>query len=354
MEGNIFDYLEWRGDLSFTQSTVNVVDALIFSSLTYINYPVVKETTLKEAFREWSALPENDQFRGIAMMKADCLRLAEAVTNCRRFQEVRVTCYEESFSEETEKQFSAMSFLLPNRTVFLAYRGTDNSLVGWKEDFNMAFTSGTPAQLEATGYAEKVAEQYPDCLLQLGGHSKGGNLAVWAAVHLSEETRERVQHVYNNDGPGFADALTESPEYLEMSGKILSFVPESSVIGVLMGGCDFLTIKSTGVSLLQHHPFTWKIVGRSFVYDTERSRSGKAIGGFLNSMIASMEPEEISEFVEDFYASMRSDDEKTLTDLKKHLFRHVLGSLSRLNRFRIRSAEQQKRRDALQDAIEML
>lgn len=334
MTGNIFDYIDWRGDLSFHQNALNAVDGLILSCITYINYPVneEEELCLSEATDLWQRLPEEDQFKGIRLMKP-CMELAKRMAESRRYNKTKVTRYVDILSETEEKQFSAMTFLLPGKKLFMAFRGTDDTLIGWKEDCNMAFINGTPAQLEAEAYAKKVAETYPDYALSLGGHSKGGNLAVWAGVHLAEPYRQQVKHIYNYDGPGFCDAMIQSEAYKSIQHKIFSFVPESSVFGVLMGCCDYLTIKSSNVSLLQHDPFSWEIIGNHFIYETERSKSGKLIAQKLNGIIRTMSEEELSEFVNDIYHIMSEGNIRTLNDLNKHWFKKVGRSLLRIKKF---------------------
>lgn len=356
MEGNIMDYLEWRGDLAFTQSEMNAVDALIFSNLTYINYPDVdeKEKPLYRCWKEWLGVPADQQFKGLDMMEKPVRALAEAAVRTNRFKNLTLTRYRESSSEEMEKQFSAMTFLLPDNSLFIAFRGTDNSLVGWKEDFNMAFTSGTPSQLAAASYAEEIARTWPECGINLGGHSKGGNLAVWAAVHLPPDVQTRVKHVYNNDGPGFIGDLQTSPGFLNIRDRIFSFVPESSIVGVLMGCCDYLTVESTGVSVLQHDPFTWKVCGKRFVYNTERTWSGKMIERSVNEMIASMNREELNDLVEELYANLRLDEAKTLTDLKRHLLKRVITSIVTFRKFRFAAAERKKKGQELLNSLEKL
>ena len=183
---NMFDYLTWRGDLTFTQDPVNSVDALVFSTLSYIRYAGVLETdpngvmTLKDAAEELLALdvPES-RYRS----KTD-LELLRAAADTLRFGSTRLCMYRDRLIPEQETQFAAMTFLLDDGTMFLAFRGTDYSLVGWKEDFNMSFQQVVPAQLLAEAYVREVGAEY-FLPMRLGGHCKGGNLAVFAAARSS-------------------------------------------------------------------------------------------------------------------------------------------------------------------------
>lgn len=356
MDGNIMDYLEWRGDLTFDQSELNIVDALILSNLTYINYPDAdeKQKPLRQCWKEWLDVPADIQFKGLDIMEKPVRALAKAAAESDRFKDLLLTRYRESSSEELEKQFSAMTFLLPNDSLFIAFRGTDNTLLGWKEDFNMAFTNGTPSQEAATAYATEILETWPDRAIHLGGHSKGGNLAVWAAVHLPPSMQARVKCVYNNDGPGFAGDLQSSPGFLNIRDRIFSFVPESSIVGVLMGCCEYLTVESSGLSLLQHDPFTWRVSGKRFVYNTERTWSGKMIERSINTMIAAMDREELSGLVEELYTGFRSDDAITINDLKRHLLKRVITTIMTFRKYRTAAEERKKRGQELLNDLEKL
>ena len=332
LEGNILDYLDWRGDITFSQDPVNMVDGLIFSTLAYLNYPVPEGVSLPlhEVFAAWAKLPEEDQYRGMDIMEKSCRSLAEEIDSYPRFRDLEVTDYLELSSEEQQMQFSAVTFLLPDKNLFVAYRGTDNTLVGWKEDFNMAFIAGTPAQLEATRYLKKIAEKYPDYSIYLGGHSKGGNLAVWAAGYLPDDINGRLIRVFNNDGPGFIEDFTDSPQFKAVKDKIFSYVPESSIIGVLMGGCEYRIIKSSSVSLFQHDPFSWRILGNSFIYDTSRSLSSIRLGKKCNDIIRTLNKEEYAEFIEKIYDDIRASDADTLDDLQGYLLKKALSLLGRI------------------------
>ena len=209
---NVFDYLQWRGDLSFTQDPPNAVDALIFSGLSYIPYvgralnsPEVP-ITLRDAAEDFFA-DEDCESRVRSKNDPELLRAAACT---RRFGGCRVVLYRDVLIPERETQFAAVTFLLPDDSVVLAFRGTDSTLVGWKEDFNMTFQQTIPAQLLAQSYVREVAAEYGG-KLRLCGHSKGGNLAVFAAARSSPMLQKRIAEVYNNDGPGFTDYLMGDP-----------------------------------------------------------------------------------------------------------------------------------------------
>lgn len=146
---------------------------------------------------------------------------------------MQITNYINKIDSESEKQFSAITILMPDDTIYISFRGTDNTLIGWKEDFNMTFQTKVPSQLDAVQYVKQIAKKYKN-LIRIGGHSKGGNLAVYAASFCSKTIQERIINVYNNDGPGFHEDVINNIEYKKMLPKVHTYVPQSSIIGRLL------------------------------------------------------------------------------------------------------------------------
>lgn len=349
MEGNLLDYLQWRGDLSFRASPFNDVDALLLAELAHLHFPFAAECemTLGQAVQKWNGIPEEERFHGLERIREQTGMLFLAAAESTRFGRVKMTRYCRVSDVQTEMEFSAVSFLLPEKTVYVSYRGTGDDLIGWKEDLNMVFMEAVPSQKEALRYAEEIASFYPDRDLILGGQSKGGNLAVWAGVHMSGELKRRLNAVYNLDGPGFIGGLTRSPEYREISERVISYVPASSIVGVLMGECPYTCIKSSSLSVLQHDPFTWMICGTAFVYENERSKSGQLIESYVDGLLFNMSRRDREEFVEKLYADLTVYHAKTVSDLKKHLFITIIKVLLDLKQFSDKSNENKQKRKEL-------
>lgn len=317
---DVFDYLEWRGDLSFEQSEFNEVDALILSIFAYLDFSCTQEWEeypFPEAIEEICLLPDEIKYAGptVTIMRS-VVKLAKKASLTKRFCDMKISGFVDITNETREIQFAAVTFLLPDGTAFVSFRGTDNTLVGWKEDLNMSFIDGIPSQLEATKYVERLLKK-SDKQIKLGGHSKGGNLAVWAAAHQQPEYKNRITRIYSNDGPGFSENFLESQIYQEIRDKILLFVPESSIVGVLMAHDHYTTIQSKYPAVLQHDAFSWIVLGSHFVYDKERTKSGMHFERVINSWIRSMSPQEREEFVENVYDIIIASNAKTLDELDK-------------------------------------
>ena len=222
----------------------------------------------------------------------------------------------ESFQEQQEQQFSATTFLLDNDTAYVAFRGTDNTLVGWKEDFNMSFQSEVPSQTAAAAYLQEFSA-LPIHHILVGGHSKGGNLAVFAAVKAPPVLQARIQAVYNNDGPGFCSDILHSVAYYQILHKVHTFVPEASIVGMLLEHEeDYQVIASTQHGFLQHDPYSWCVNGADWYYLPETSSTSQRLDASLKHWIASMQPAERERMVDTIFHLLRSQtNAETIQDL---------------------------------------
>ena len=194
-----------------------------------------------------------------------------------------------------------MTFVLEDKNVYIAFRGTDATLVGWKEDLNLAFSKPLRSQQLAVEYMEKVAA-YIGGDFYMGGHSKGGNLAVYAAMNCSDITRNSLREVFNHDGPGFRPEIRESRKYERVAERIHKFVPRSSVVGMILEDHeDYEIIESRSIGAFQHNVFSWKIKEDKFVRVDGRSGTKMLRDAALNEWILSMTEEEAHSFIDTFY-----------------------------------------------------
>ena len=314
---HMFDYLNWRGDLTVTQSPFNGVDALILATLAYTRFGTIitddpmSPVFLHQAADAFFALPDHEK----RVRDKRELELLLAAAESRRFRNVGLCFYRDIFIPEEETQFAAMTFLLDDGSAYLAFRGTDTSLVGWKEDFNMSFQDTVPAQRMAADYAQDFAEVFFG-RMTFGGHSKGGNLAVFAAAECDSAIQARIDRVFNLDGPGFGDYLMGSKGYLAMVPKISTYIPQSSIIGMLLEHEEpYTIIRSNQIGVLQHDPYSWQVMGPDFVLTDAMSADARFLDKTIKHWLAGMSQAERNEFVDTVYDLMISGGANKTTHL---------------------------------------
>ena len=315
--GNLLDYLAWRGELSLSQAPFGEVDALILSVLSYVRFeglvPAGTEAPvpLGRAAEEYLALP--DSRRGGRRCGAD-LELLRALAGAPRFAGMELCGRAEKFVPEEETQFAALAVLPGDGAAFLAFRGTDATLVGWKEDFNLSFMDVVPAQLEAAGYVRSFGEGFPGPLV-LGGHSKGGNLAAAGAALCPARVRDRVRAVFCFDGPGFTDYLLARPGYQELVTRIRSFVPQSSVVGLLLTHEEpYTVVESSQTGRFQHDPYSWQVLGPGFVRLEEITAGSRFIDRTLKDWLAGLTGREREIVVDTLYELLSAGDAKLVRE----------------------------------------
>lgn len=320
--GTVMDYLRWRGDLPFARDGFNEVDDLVLCIISYINFRRFEDLRTTDPARA-VALPEvaarlTEEDEQLGLSELDYIPLMRLAAETERFREVRMFGFTHEYDEVREMQFDAVSYLLPDDTLLVSFMGTDTSLVGWKEDFNMSYLSAVPAQIRAAAYTEEIAAACPDRGLRIGGHSKGGNLAAWAAIHISAPLQDRLLAAYNNDGPGFSHDMVDSAAYRRVADKLHTYIPESSIVGILLEHAeDYAVIDSSNRSIMQHEPMSWNVEGPRFVHLGQRSPMGKVSDDLLRQWIGSMTPQEREQFTDALFDILSmSGKTRTLEDLR--------------------------------------
>lgn len=323
--GTLFDYVKWRGDLSFREAPFNEVDSLIFSLLSYIDFQgIVGEdhggirVPIKAAANSYFARNPNMKKISVGLIvPKDIVKLFRALKDTRRFRNVEMRAYVNQIDLEKQMQFSAVTFFPEDDTMVVAYRGTDDTIIGWKENFNMSFLPVVPAQAAAASYLENAAKSNPSCQgIRVTGHSKGGNLAVYSAVNCSSDVKKRLINVWSNDGPGFNKKILEDEDYIELRPIIKSFVPENAVVGMLLEHDEnYTVVKSRQKGLFQHDGISWEVMGGSLVYVKEISNESKRLDRVLKDWIKEMTPEQLEQFTDALFQVLSADNSLTLTEL---------------------------------------
>lgn len=339
---NISDYLDWRGDIPMSVDPFNEVDNLVLAELAYTDFadivpPPSKEhqyVTLQDACEMFFSMYSEEEIMEKNSTTKVAPFLMKKMIKSKRFESMLLMDYVNEIDEENQTQFSVISFLLPDDTIFVSFRGTDNTIVGWKEDFNMSFLYQTQGQIRAARYLD---DWFGDTTqkLRLGGHSKGGNFAVYAAAFCHPRIQERIVQVYSNDGPGFLKKITEQPQYQKMLPKVISTIPESSIVGMLLENeLDHRVVKSSQSGAMQHDAMSWEVLGNHFVFAENLAESSIMLDKTLKNWIYGLEPEEREEFVNILFDTLQSTGATTLDELvanKMAMMNNISKTLSELS-----------------------
>lgn len=312
---NLKDYIVWRGDVDMAYDKFNEADGAVLARLAYLPF---EGTALEPQYLPQKIIDARINDISALQKDKELLRLAK---ESRRFGDIGVCAYVNKTDISEQTQFAAVTFRLSDELYYVAFRGTEDTLVGWKEDFNMSFTFPVPSQSLAVSYYENVADCFKNARFILGGHSKGGNLAVCAAAFCRSELQDRVISVYNYDGPGFDGAVISTAGYKSICGRIHTFLPQSSIVGMLLEHEEkYAVIHSMQTGLWQHDIYSWEIVKNHFVYLDSVTNSSRIIDRTIKDWVASVTPEHREQLVDIVYDIMTDTNIQTFKELSEHRF----------------------------------
>lgn len=327
---NMMDYLDWRGDLTLEAAEFNEVDNLILAHLVYVDFAGIvpgpeskEEIYLKEASDLfWKHHTEEEILARVSMTKTAPFLLRK-LADTKRFRGARLSGYVNDISDEEQSQFSVVCVRLSDQSLYVAFSGTDSTIVGWRENFNMGFLSATPGQRKAVEYLNRAAGE-ERAAIRVGGHSKGGNLAVYASVKCMPEIREKIIHVYSNDGPGFNREMIESEEYRRMLPKISTILPESSIVGMLLEHHEnFKVVKSSNNGIQQHDAMSWEVRGPSFLYVDKVAAESVFLDETMKKWLYQLNNEEREQIVDTVFSMLEEADIRTVDDFYNSKWKKV-------------------------------
>ena len=318
---NINDYIKWRGDITLDISPLNIIDTMILSRFSYLPFQMVKikdEETIGSAAKKF----KNFEVRELNISGDKAMALN--ISTSPRFKNIKVTDFRINTDMEAEKQFAAVTLHLPTGELFISYCGTDNTIVGWKEDFNLSFMHDIPAQLEAIDYLKEIAKKYPKKKIYLAGHSKGGNLAVYAAMHAGKTLQKRLVKVINHDGPGFDKKTINTEEYKNIINKVYTYVPQSSVIGRLLEHEEtYRVVKSTEKGIMQHDIYSWQVLGTDIIQLKELTNGSKIVDKSLKNWLKKTTPNQRKAVVDLIYSLVGTTDALTTKEFAADKLKNI-------------------------------
>lgn len=325
---NIIDYIVCVQD-TFSETPVNPVDSLIFSSLSYLNFEesgLVELCSSKRVLlHDIMSLSKRESLLSNSWLEGskETTAFYNAILASRRMRNVEIAFFVHEKSKAIEKQFGAVTFFSADDLTYLAFRGTDGSFAGWKEDFNLSFKSVIPSQLSALRYLSGVASSCSTDLI-IGGHSKGGNLAEYAALTTDESAFHRIVKVFNHDGPSFLgdpSPRMDTPEFIAIAEKT---VPSSSIVGLLLEKRrNYRVVQSSAIPIVSHSPFSWAVEGRDFVYQDSLATPIAAFDEAFNDWFETTTPEQRERFADTIYDIFVATDASNWTEFRAELLSNV-------------------------------
>ena len=335
--GNVMDYISWRGDLSLEQSQFNEVDNLILACFSYVNLDGIPAVTKQKGIGLKKLTEEFMKLYTMKELEADksFIRLAPfmmmEMAKSARFGKCVVRNYVNDIVTEAEQQFAAMEIVLEDGTSYVSFRGTDDTIIGWTEDFNLS-TGVVPAQKRAIEYLQKISE-HTDGMLRVGGHSKGGNLAIYGSV-MCKSAHEKILEIYSNDGPGFSREFQELPETKEMMPKIIRIIPEYSIIGTLLEHeKEPVIVASSSKGLLQHDGFSWEVQGPALVRRDSLNKTALRFIEILHKWIDGIDMEQKRLLIEDLFATLQASGYENLSEVQSGGLKSLAAMVKRVEKF---------------------
>ena len=319
---NINDYLLWRGDIPISSKfKFNEVDSMILARFSYLLFDRIdmrKNETIESISQKMKDIP-NEEFR----YNGD-KELITYLGQSNRFKDMEVTDYVSNNDKKSEKQFCGITIHISDKEMYISYIGTDSTIYGWKEDFNMPFMDNVPCQIAGKEYAEKVIKKYPDKSVRISGHSKGGNVAIYSAITIPAELQNRVIKVYNYDGPGFSKNIIDKYGNEKIVNKIETYIPQDSVIGRILNHKEKITISlSNEKGIFQHDIYSWQVIKDNLIKLNHNTEISENIDKTLTDWLENTTAEQRKIFVDTVFEIFYSTDANTFGDISKNLSTNI-------------------------------
>lgn len=316
---DIIDYALLNAHKDFDTLPYSKIDSLVFSELAYLSFDnIVPDCKSRGKGLLFSDIAESENYEALFPLERTAERnkkLLNAVAYSKRYGKIRVNYYEDIFDIEKDTQFCAITFILPNGDASIAFRGTDSTITGWKENFNMLFTSPVAAQSHSVTYVDAVAKKIKGNIM-LTGHSKGGNLAIYSGTMCSPLAKSKIVEIQAFDSPGFTKDFIESKEHTETEKIIVKYIPEESLVGVLLNNREnYRIIKSDGSGIMQHDPFLWQIdiQNNDFIDGEKLYKSSQFFDATFNDWVNGSTPEQREQFVEALFQMINAVNSENAT-----------------------------------------
>ncbi|MGN1054999.1 MAG: Mbeg1-like protein [Erysipelotrichaceae bacterium] len=314
---NVIDYIKWRGDISFKNDPFNEIDALIIARFAYMDLEGIGDNhiTVKDAYDKYH---ETQNTRKIVI--EEDRELFRVMSESVRFRDIELDDYFSIVDEADTRQISAVTLYIRDIDIsIVAFRGTDNTLIGWKEDFMLTFEDSISSHQTAAEYLDKILNHVTSDII-ITGHSKGGHLAIVSGI-LSKGDKNRIRHIYAFDAPGLPKTLFEHPEYNRIIDSITSYIPQTSIVGKMLSHKENTRIiSSTAMGPYQHDIYSWEILGKSFIYLKETTIPSEIIDSTFNDYLNSLSYDDRKTVIESMFDILEASGSLTIKELSNDFF----------------------------------
>ena len=318
---HIVSYIKRQQENTFQDVPFNEVDALVLAQFVYLKWDGIVPTMSEKRESVYLCdLAEQMDYEHVFLderYRKDNVELFEAMIESKRYRRMRMNYFSDITSLLAETQFSAMTVFLEDGPTAVIYRGTDETMVGWKEDFNMSFKEPVTGQSLSALYLQQVSEHIDGNYIVLG-HSKGGNFAVYASMNVEEKIQDRIDKVYSFDSPGFRPEILESVDFNRIKNRIVKFLPHSSIFGVLLQSKEnFQIVECFSIGVLQHNPYNWQVSGNEFKKLDKLDRGSVFLNETYNEWLYGLSDEELHAYSEIWYQIMQEANITTMLEFTK-------------------------------------
>ena len=321
--GNLITYVQQYEAQTFQEKLVTDIDILVLTEIAYLPFDEIVSSSFEEKTtislnqlgKEFETIKEKEHKNNPFMITKERIQLLDVVSKSPRFKDVKVFGFMNDIDDELTKQFAAVCYQWEEESRWIIFRGTDESLTGWKEDFMMTYSYLIPAQTDAIEYLRKQAELFSGSL-NISGHSKGGNLSLYASAMQEEDIQHRIQQIYCWDAPGVHRSILGTEGYQRVVSKAKRYIPQDSIVGLMLESqVPYHIIESQGSGISQHSALMWNIEDDHFVELTELTKNSQLTDQTFKQWTEVVSDEDLKLFFDTFFDLIFEMGVETVNDV---------------------------------------
>ena len=321
--GNLITYVQQYENQTFQEKSLTDIDVLVLTEIAYLpfdgivpsTFNVTEAVSLQQLGKEFESIKEKEHEKNPFMITEERIQLLDVVSKSQRFKDIKVFGFMNDINVELTKQFAAVCYQWEEENRWIIFRGTDESLTGWKEDFMMTYSDLIPAQTDAIEYLRKQADIFSG-ILNVSGHSKGGNLSLYASAMQDEAIQNRIQQIYCWDSPGVHRSILNTDGYQRVVSKAKRYIPQDSIVGLMLESqVPYHIIESQGSGISQHSALMWNIEEDRFVELTELTKNSQLTDQTFKQWTEAVSDEDLKLLFDTFFELFFEMGVETVNDV---------------------------------------